>query len=189
LTTRAKGFFWLGGGWTACKKIGMKHKLTVFGLALAAVVIAADQVSKWWMLQTYGDGGEGWLAATVTPFFNLVLVWNHGVSFGMFGQHGGTDHDTIMPYLLIALAAVLAAVVTRWLLRAEKSMEAAAFGLIIGGAIGNVIDRIRLGAVLDFLDFHIREWHYPAFNIADSAIVVGAGIILFLWGARAKTKA
>jgi len=167
----------------------MKHKLTIFGLVLAAIVIAADQASKWWVLQTYGDGGTGWLAATVAPFFNLVLVWNHGVSFGMFGQHGGAGQDTIMPYLLIALAAVLVAFVTRWLLRAEKPAEAAAFGLIIGGAIGNIIDRIRLGAVLDFLDFHINDWHYPAFNIADSAIVVGAGIILFLWGISAKTKA
>jgi signal peptidase II len=76
-----------------------------------------------------------------------------------------------------------------WLLHAQTWGEATAFGLIIGGALGNVIDRIRLGAVVDFLDFHWAEQHWPAFNVADSCIVLGACLILYLWGVRGKTEA
>jgi len=165
-------------------------QLSITGFLLAAIAIVADQVSKYFVLDYFRNGaGQMELAKSVTPFFDLVLVWNRGVSFGMFNQHGAVHENTVMPYVLIALAVVLVAFVTHWLLRAETRAEAIAFGLIIGGAIGNVIDRIRLGAVVDFLDFHLGGWHYPSFNVADSAIVVGAGIILFLWGLRGKTGA
>jgi len=163
-------------------------KYLVFGLILALFIIAADQAVKWWVLDLFRSGAaRAALSYEITGFFNLVLVWNRGVSFGMF------NHDTlVMPIMLIALAAVLVGFVTRWLMRAETWLEAAAFGLIIGGALGNVIDRIRRGAVVDFLDFHIHfqgiDHHWPAFNVADSAIVVGAGLILYLWGLGGKTK-
>lgn len=155
------------------------------GLILAAVILIADQITKYLLLQFLEQKQAMISGVEVLPFFNLVLVWNRGVSFGLFNQH-----DVVMPYLLMALAAALVALVGRWLLKAETRAEALAFGLIIGGAIGNVIDRIRFGAVVDFLDFYIPleggDYHWPAFNVADSAIVVGACIILYLWGMGGK---
>lgn len=161
----------------------MQNKLTLIGFALAIEVIIADQVSKFLVLDFFRNGAaKMMLNYPVTDFFDLVLVWNRGVSFGMFNNGNAT------PWVLMLLAAVLVALVSRWLLKAQTKLEAAAFGLIIGGAVGNVIDRIRFGAVVDFLDFHVGDWHYPAFNVADSAIVIGAGIILYLWLRQAKTE-
>lgn len=151
------------------------------GLILAAVILIADQISKYFVLQYLAQQRAMVTGVEVTSFFNLVLVWNRGVSFGLFNQN-----DPVMPYLLMALAAVLVTLVARWLLKAETKLEAAAFGLIIGGAVGNVIDRIRFGAVVDFLDFYVADYHWPAFNVADSAIVIGACIILYLWGLGGK---
>lgn len=147
------------------------------GLIIALMILIADQVSKYFVLQYLEQQQALVSGIEVTPFFNLVLVWNRGISFGIF--NGDME---FMPYLLMALAAVLVALVGRWLLRAQTKLEAIAFGAIIGGAIGNVIDRIRFGAVVDFLDFHVVGHHWPAFNVADSAVVIGAGIILYLWG-------
>lgn len=156
----------------------------VFGFCLAALIIVADQISKIWILGLFQPvTGKPPSEITITPFFDLVLVWNKGVSFGLF------NHDSdFMPWVLIALALALVGFVVRWLWRAETWAEAAAFGLIIGGALGNVIDRVRFGAVVDFLDFHWAGHHWPAFNVADSAIVVGAGLVLCLWGLGGKTK-
>ena len=108
----------------------------------------------------------------ILPFFNLVLVWNRGISFGMFG--GGA----LPPWLLgaIAVAVILALVI--WLRRVETRLLAATIGLVIGGAAGNVIDRFRFGAVADFLDLHWGDYHWPAFNLADAAITVGVVILL-----------
>ncbi|MCB1556607.1 MAG: signal peptidase II, partial [Alphaproteobacteria bacterium] len=111
--------------------------------------------------------------------FNLVLVWNKGISFGMFTQHG--DYG---PYILSALSLAIAGFFLIWLLRTTNRRLALSIGLVIGGAIGNVIDRLRFGAVVDFLDFHWKDWHYPAFNVADSAIVIGIAFIVLdglLW--------
>lgn len=154
------------------------------GLITAAIVLVLDQISKYFVLQYLIDNQAAVSGIEVLPFFNLVLVWNRGVSFGLFNQDDG-----LMPYLLMALAAVLVLLVLRWLWRAETRTEATAFGLIIGGAIGNVVDRIRYGAVVDFLDFHAFGHHYPAFNVADSSIVIGACLILFLWGISGKKDA
>jgi len=162
----------------------MKHKLPIFGFALAVVVIAVDQISKWRLLDYFQHStAKSPPSVAVTDFFNLVLVWNRGVSFGMF------NNAAAMPIILVALALLLVAFVAHWLLRTETPLEAAAFGLIIGGAIGNVIDRLHHGAVVDFLDFHLAAQHWPAFNVADSAIVIGAGLILYLWGLHGKTGA
>lgn len=159
-------------------------KLARMGLITAAIVLVLDQISKYFVLQYLIDNQAAVSGIEVLPFFNLVLVWNRGVSFGLFNQDDG-----LMPYLLMALAAVLVLLVLRWLWRAETRTEATAFGLIIGGAIGNVVDRIRYGAVVDFLDFHAFGHHYPAFNVADSSIVIGACLILFLWGISGKKDA
>ena len=137
------------------------------GLVIAGAVVVLDQLTKWAILTSL-DG-----AVAVTPFFNLVVVWNRGVSFGMFGSDGA-----LAPWILsgLALAVVLALLV--WLRQVDHPLPGVGLGLIIGGAVGNVIDRVRFGAVLDFLDVHALGWHWPAFNVADSAICIGAAFLL-----------
>ena len=137
------------------------------GLVVAGTVVVLDQLTKWAILT--------WLdrAIALTPFFNLVMVWNRGVSFGMFDSDGA-----LAPWLLSGLALAVVVALLVWLRRVDHPLTAAGLGLIIGGAIGNVIDRVRFGAVLDFLDFHALGWHWPAFNVADSAICVGAVLLL-----------
>jgi signal peptidase II len=145
------------------------------GLAVAAIVVFLDQLSKAAVLGHFAAGtydGE-----RLTSFFNLVLVYNRGVSFGLF--NAGAGSGTAANALLFSLAAALiVAALIYWLRRVTSPLLAVAIGLIIGGAIGNVIDRIRLGAVVDFLDFHIGAWHWPAFNLADSAICIGVAAML-----------
>jgi len=138
-----------------------------YGLAIALLVIILDQVTKQVVLGGFATGE----VREVLPFFNLVLVWNRGVSFGMFGSAG-------VPWLLsgIALAVVIGLAI--WLRRAESRVVASGLALVIGGALGNVIDRVRFGAVVDFLDVHAFGWHWPAFNVADSAICIGAAVLV-----------
>jgi signal peptidase II len=137
------------------------------GLAVAAAVVVLDQLTKWAILT--------WLdrAVALTPFFNLVVVWNRGVSFGMFDSDGA-----LAPWLLSGLALAVVGALLLWLRRVDHPLPGAALGLIIGGAVGNVIDRVRFGAVVDFLDVHAMGWHWPAFNVADSAICIGAALLL-----------
>jgi signal peptidase II len=139
------------------------------GLLLALAVLALDQATKWAAL----DWLDPYRPVAVTPFFNLVLVWNRGVSFGMFAEAG--DHG---PWLLTLLAAAIGAFLVVWLHREARPVTRLALWLVLAGASGNLIDRVRFGAVIDFLDFHAFGYHWPAFNVADSAIVVGAGLIL-----------
>ncbi len=140
------------------------------GLLIALGVIAADQYTKTCML-TKLQGLTG--ALPLAPFFNIVMVWNRGMSFGMF------NHGTVVsPWWLITVAVILAAVVANWLRRAMDSPTVIGCGMIIGGALGNVIDRLRYGAVVDFLDIYVGKYHWPAFNLADSAICVGALLVL-----------
>ena len=106
----------------------------------------------------------------VTPFFDLVLVWNQGVSFGLLNGAGGSS-----PWWLIGLAGAIAALLIAWLWRETRALPQAALWLVLGGALGNVTDRLRFGAVVDFLDFHLGGLHWPAFNVADSAIVDRGG--------------
>jgi signal peptidase II len=136
------------------------------GAVLALAVLMLDQATKWLALQ----GLDPFSPVAVTPFFNLVLVWNRGVSFGMFAGSGA--------WLLTLMAAGIGAFLIVWLYREPRGVTRAALWLILAGAVGNVIDRVRFGAVVDFLDFHAFGYHWPAFNVADSAIVIGAGLIL-----------
>jgi signal peptidase II len=110
----------------------------------------------------------------VTSFFNLVLTWNNGISFGLF-NNGSNLNALILSLLAIAIVIFL----IMWLRKSETKRVAIGLGLIIGGAIGNIIDRGLHGAVVDFLDFHINSYHWPAFNIADSCITIGAMILVF----------
>ena len=141
------------------------------GLLIALAVLAADQAAKWAALALLAPPAA---PIAVTPFFNLVLVWNRGVSFGMFG---GQD-AAYLPWVFVALALAIVAFLLTWLRRAPDGLTATALGLVIGGALGNVVDRLRFGAVVDFLDFHVAGYHWPAFNLADAAICVGAGLLL-----------
>lgn len=143
----------------------------LWGAALAATAFALDQVTKAAALAAaptlIGRGIE------VLPFFNLVLLHNRGVSFGLLAS----DHPASW-WMLILLSAAIIAGLAVWLVRTQYRMQAAALGLVTGGALGNVADRLRHGAVTDFLDFHLWGYHWPAFNFADSAIVIGAMLLL-----------
>ena len=140
-----------------------------FGLMIAALTVALDQVSKWWLLNLMGRDPR---VIEVTPFFNLVLGLNRGVSFGMFDSAG------LGPWPLLILATAITVGLLIWLAKAGQRWTATALGMIIGGAIGNAIDRVRFGGVVDFLDFHAFGRHWPAFNVADSAICIGVIMIL-----------
>lgn len=140
------------------------------GLLIALLVLAADQASKWWILAVIMQPPT---AIEVTPFLNIVLAWNRGVSFGLF--NGGGQGAAAWPFIAVSLA--IAALLVIWLARAERRWTAAALGFLIGGAVGNVVDRFRFGAVVDFLDLHAGVYHWPAFNLADSAIVTGAAFL------------
>ena len=150
------------------------RKVHFIGAIAVILTLLADQFSKAWILSLFDTNAP---VATrhipVLPFFDLVLWWNRGVSFGMLVH----DRD-FMPYLLSALALVIALSLCFWLWRARRGVDALALGLVIGGAIGNAIDRLRFGAVVDFLYFYYQTWYWPAFNLADSAICVGVILML-----------
>ena len=109
----------------------------------------------------------------LSNFFNLVLVMNPGVSFGIFGSG-----DWWVRWVLVICASILTVGLAVWMIKTKDRSLSLGLALIIGGAVGNLIDRIRFGAVVDFLDFHYQNWHWPAFNVADSAITLGVVIIL-----------
>jgi signal peptidase II len=149
-----------------------------FGLLLAAIVFVADQITKWMILELAHFSPPGCLQAgygcgfiEVSSVFDLQMVWNRGVSFGLFRA----DND-IVRWVLVAAMLVIAGVFARWLMSADRRLTATALGLVIGGALGNVIDRIRFGAVVDFLDFR-GLWFPWTFNVADAAISVGAVLL------------
>ena len=148
----------------------MSSRLSL-GLLIAILAFFIDQLSKWWILAFVMDPPK---VISVTPFFNLVLAWNKGVSFGMFNNQG--DYGA---WILSAIAISITLVLIFWLIKAKTNITAIGLGAIIGGAIGNVIDRLTHGAVLDFLDFYVNNLHWPAFNAADSFITIGA--ITLIW--------
>jgi signal peptidase II len=151
------------------------------GFLLALTVLVLDQATKWLALASL----DPYEPMVVTPFFNLVLVWNRGVSFGMLSGDPAWG-----PWYLTGMSAAIGAFLIVWLLRETRAVTRTALWLVLAGAVGNVIDRLRFGAVVDFLDFHAFGYHWPAFNVADSAIVVGAGLILLdsLWLSQDTTK-
>ncbi len=160
------------------------------GFILIALILIADQLSKWAVLEHILKpnldpnaaplGFFAWISAPlprlpftsieVLPFFNWIMVWNDGVSFGMLDGFG--------PWPLVSVALAISAVFFIWMIRAAAWPPLIAAAMIVGGAIGNIIDRVRFGAVADFLDFHVAGWHYPAFNLADSCITLGIALLL-----------
>jgi signal peptidase II len=148
-------------------------KLALLAYAVAVIVVISDQALKYWVLHVFDLPDRG--SVPVIGPFRLSMVWNKGVSFGFLnGDFGWTR------WALSAFDLAVATGLALWVRRAERPLLAIAIGLVIGGAIGNLIDRLRIGAVADFLDFH--EVFFPwVFNIADSGITVG--VILLLWDA------
>lgn len=160
----------------------------IIGLSLIFDIILIDQISKWAVMELVfrpelsgaGLGLIDWImnpplrlpfvSVPLFPSFNLTMVWNEGVSFGLFSGMG------IWP--LVILAGVVSAIFMVWLMKTKSAFEATALSFVIGGAIGNIIDRFRFGAVADFLDVYVGAYHWPAFNVADSAITIGVAMLV-----------
>jgi signal peptidase II len=164
-------------------------------LLFSLLMIAADQLSKWAVSEhvirpavegagapmdlvswyTQAPAPLPFASAEITSFFNLVIVWNKGISFGMFNH--ATDYG---PMILVGISLVITLIFFFILLVKPVSAQSWGIALIIGGAIGNVIDRLRFSAVIDFIDVHIGDYHWPAFNIADSCVCVGVALLIIL---------
>jgi signal peptidase II len=155
----------------------------LFLVLLCALVVAADQYSKHLAISYLRQND----ARELTSYFNLVLAFNPGAAFGILSTLAtGTRRIVLGATTLIALGVVISLALSP----AYKSKIArAALALILGGALGNIIDRFRLGVVVDFLDFHWQAWHWPAFNLADSSICVGVAVLLFCRAPKAAKAA
>jgi len=169
------------------------NKKNLYCTILAVGMIVFDQITKWLILGSVINPDKtrslneffSFTAADIlnafekagvyalTPFLNLVLVLNRGISFGMFNG-GKFSLFFALSSLVISLGLAI------WMIRAKDKPTSFALALVIGGALGNVIDRIRFGAVIDFIDFYVGSYHWPAFNIADSCIAIGAFVMLFI---------
>jgi len=146
------------------------------GIVAAVIALVLDQATKLWLLFVFELGRRG--AVAVTPFFDLVLAWNTGISYGWFQQDGPVGAAVLLGFKVIAVIALAI-----WMARSKTRLATIGLGLIIGGAIGNAIDRAAYGAVVDFALFHI-QWggktlNWYVFNIADAAIVVGVAALLY----------
>lgn len=153
-----------------------------YWLGLSGLIIILDQLTKFWVVSALRPGQ----IIELTPFFNLVFVFNPGAAFSFLSDAGGWQRWFFV---------VLALAVSGWLTllirqHASERLLPLAAAMILGGALGNVIDRVRLGAVMDFLDVHAAGWHWPAFNVADSAISVGVVLLVVqqLFFAKAEEK-
>lgn len=173
------------------KKTAKNPARLVFSVGMIFLVILCDQITKWMVTELIvrpANGGQSidlmtWITTLpskvsyaqfeVLPFYNTVMVWNHGVSFGLFN-----NHSTENALLLVAISLVIALILLIWMFGATNKYASLGLALAIGGAFGNIIDRVRFGAVIDYIDIHAYGYHWPAFNVADSAIVVGIGIVI-----------
>ena len=165
------------------------------GLIVLCGVIFIDQCSKWLVMETmlrvkplnvsfldwfttlkkisFINEREHFRTVMLLPILNFVMVWNQGISFGIMDSN---SPHMVLFFIVLSLSISVAMLI--WLAINTQKIVALALGLIIGGALGNVIDRFRFNAVADFIDFHYQAYHYPAFNVADSCIVIGAGILM-----------
>jgi len=147
-----------------------RGRYTGLGALLFILVLMADQYSKYWILSVFDLPAKGSVA--ILPFLNFTMVWNHAVTFGMFGNSGAG------PWVFTAVALAVVAVLAVWVSRTTSALVAGALGAICGGAMGNVVDRMRFGAVVDFIHAHAFGWSWYVFNVGDSAIVCGVGVLL-----------
>ena len=154
-----------------CVRSPLRH-----GILAATVTLVHDQASKLWLLYVFDIGHRG--TVRVTPFFDLVLAWNIGISFGWFQNENQTAQLALM---VVKAAAVIALAI--WMARSRTLLATLGLGLIIGGAIGNAIDRLAYGAVVDFALFHVQiggnTFNWYVFNLADVAIVAGVIALLY----------
>jgi signal peptidase II len=158
-----------------CDHLAMSPHLRA-GVIAGIVTLVLDQTSKLWLLYVFEIARRG--AVKVTPFFDLVLAWNVGISFGWFQNDG-----FLAQAVLTAIKAVAVVVLAIWMARSRNRLATVALGLIIGGAIGNAIDRVAYGAVVDFALFHVQiggnTFNWYVFNVADVAIVAGVAALLY----------
>ena len=165
-----------------------RPNLLPLGLLVGAIVLATDQLSKWWVL--HGLDLPDLRQVVVLPVLNLTMVWNRGVTFGLLNGLGSWGH-----VLLAGIALGVVVALGFWLRQAESKVVGLAIGAIAGGAIGNVIDRVRFGAVVDFIHAHVQlggqEWSWYVFNLADAAIVCGVAALVLdgLWPRGARSRA
>ena len=142
-----------------------------YWLGLSGLIIVLDQLTKFWVVSALRLGQS----MELTSFFNLVFVYNPGAAFSFLSDAGGWQR-----WFFVGLALAVSVWLTLLIRQhASERLLPLAVAMILGGALGNVIDRIRYGAVVDFLDFHAAGWHFPAFNVADSAISMG--VTLLIW--------
>ena len=151
-------------------------------LALAALLVLADQASKHAVSSNLRPGE----VREITGFFNLVLTYNRGAAFSFLSEAGGWQRALFIGIAVVAVAVIVALLAKH----AGEGLFCAGLALILGGALGNVWDRVVLGHVVDFLDFHAFGWYFWAFNAADSAITVGAGLVILdgLWPVATRRK-
>jgi signal peptidase II len=148
------------------------HRANLRWLWLSVAIFVADQASKWAALV----GLDHARPVEVLPFFDLTLLFNTGAAFSFLAEHDGWQR-----WFFVGLAGVVVAALLGWLafVAIRDGRIKAGVSLVIGGAVGNVIDRVAYGHVIDFLDFHVAGWHWPAFNIADAAITIGVALIIW----------
>jgi len=146
------------------------------GIAAAVVALALDQASKLWLLYGFDLARKG--VVRVTSFFDLVLAWNTGISYGWFADQGQAGQMAMLAFKAVAVLALAI-----WMAKSTTRLATIGLGLIIGGAIGNAIDRLAYGAVVDFALFHVeiagKTYNWYVFNVADVAIVVGVAALLY----------
>jgi signal peptidase II len=153
-------------------RLSLLGPLTGLGVAVAAIACALDQATKLFLLRVIDLGRVG--VVDLTSMVDLRLVWNPGISYGLF-QHESVEWQ----WALLAIKAVAIVLLWAWLAHARSKLTAVALGLIIGGALGNAIDRLTYGAVMDFVHFHVGSFSWYVFNVADSAIVVGVAGLFY----------
>jgi signal peptidase II len=152
--------------------VAVNARCAAIGGIVAVLSLGFDQAHKWWMLHVFDISARK--PVTVTPFLDLVLVWNTGISYGLFPQDTRVGRLAIM-----AVALAIVAIMIVWLLRTADRLVAVAIGLVIGGALGNAIDRQLYGAVADFFRLHAFGYQWYVFNLADVAIVAGVALLLY----------
>jgi signal peptidase II len=150
----------------------MWGRLSALGLALAALVFIFDQTHKFWLLRILDL--EQRQPVTLVPGIDMVLVWNRGISYGWFASHAEAAR-----WGLVAFSLIVSVALWRWLARTVRPLTAAALGLIMGGALANAFDRVLHGAVMDMFHFHVGDFSWYVFNLADVAIVAGVGLLLY----------
>lgn len=142
------------------------------GLIMAAIIFVADQAMKWLVINPLGLEARG--SIRVLPFFNLTWVENYGVSMGFL-----TASSEAGRWLLVGMTALISIAVLVWMWREKRRVDVMALGLVLGGAIGNIVDRVRFGHVVDYADLHLGAWRpFLVFNVADAAITIGVLILL-----------